>query len=203
MRKRFEKGSATALLGVFVLLFAFVIAIYILQFFSLSQQASITQNNADTVADGVAVYMAENGGDVNTAENRADEIFNIIKDNQELKLNGLTKEISDFGNRIFGANVESEEKALGYVLNGDLQMTREAATRYTRFFFPKHVLGAFSDIDSKYVMFSLRDPDNAVRADADAMAKYICRLLNTAGYTSMEPQNANIDNISSILIKKL
>lgn len=59
MIKRLKKGNGVFLYGTFMLLLIYALTIGIIQTYAIRQMGLKTQNAADSVADGVAVYMTQ------------------------------------------------------------------------------------------------------------------------------------------------
>ncbi|MCR1984887.1 NlpC/P60 family protein [Blautia coccoides] len=76
---KWKKGNGTLVFGTFMMLTGLCIAIMFIQTFCIRQVAGNTQTAADSVADGTATYLVNNGGDYNKAVEKANEIKSLIK----------------------------------------------------------------------------------------------------------------------------
>lgn len=75
-----KKGNGTLVFGTFMMLIGLCIAIMFVQTFCIRQMAINTQTAADSIADGTAVYLVNNGGDnYDKAVEKASEIRNLIR----------------------------------------------------------------------------------------------------------------------------
>lgn len=82
MLKFFRKGTGTFLYGFFIMMICFLIALVIIEQFSMYIHATDTQMVADSISDGVAVYMSTNSSATyDDAKDRAKYIRKVWKDN--------------------------------------------------------------------------------------------------------------------------
>lgn len=87
---KWKKGNGTLLMGTFIMLLTLFIIIMFIQIFTIRQRAMDTQIAADTIADGTAVYMVNNGGNYDDAVQKADEIKELIKVNTGIDAKNIT-----------------------------------------------------------------------------------------------------------------
>ena len=77
---QWRKGNGSLLLGTAIMFITLCFVLMFVQTFIIRQNARDTQLIADSIADGTAVYMANEGGDYADAANRADEISSLIRE---------------------------------------------------------------------------------------------------------------------------
>ncbi len=81
MIKRLKKGNGVFLYGTFMLLLIYALTIGIIQTYAIRQMGLKTQNAADSVADGVAVYMTQHqSATYSEAAKQADYIKDLLVD---------------------------------------------------------------------------------------------------------------------------
>lgn len=90
---KWKKGNGTVITGVCIMMLMVAVTIAITNLYIWRTKEYSTQTAADSISDGVAVYMAQNGGDFDDAVDRATELMNRI--NEESPVNLLKVELDE------------------------------------------------------------------------------------------------------------
>ena len=91
-------GTGTFLLGYIALMLGFIVALVCIEQMKRYNNAIETQMVADSVSDGVAVYMSVNNGDYSDAYDRAEEISSLYNQNTEMNITNISLDRSVFDN---------------------------------------------------------------------------------------------------------
>ena len=90
IKQRLKKGNGVMIFGSALMILVLTIVILFIQSFLLRQKALDTQYAVDSIADGTAVYLVNEGGDYDDANKRAKELLKIINRKMDTDLKDVT-----------------------------------------------------------------------------------------------------------------
>ena len=135
-----RKGNGTLIFGTGIMLICLAITLMIIQTFVIRQNARDTQLAADSIADGTAVYMANEGGDYEDALGVAQEIQRLINENTNSHIGNsvqIDQELLEEENKV-EATVTSHHSLLDSMASlsshwdpSSYNITRSATTEFT------------------------------------------------------------------------
>lgn len=108
----FKKGNGTLLFGTSIMILTLTIVFVIVQTFLIKTHAYDTQTTADSIADGTAVFMANEGGEYEDAVRKADEIKKVIHQEIGIDGNGLAIDKNAFNEDMIQASITTDYQYL-------------------------------------------------------------------------------------------
>lgn len=154
--KSFRRGSGSSLVGISVMILVLLIIVIMLILFNMRSAANDAQMAADSLADGVAVFMANEGGTYEEACEKMEEIESLIASETGILIDEADLDEEALDNREARITVISSGNVETTTLTGptiSYTVTKTAVTKFRRRSVLSDVYGVDSDID--YVQWAI------------------------------------------------
>ena len=128
-----KKGNGVFIVAVSMLLLVCTMALTFIQLFHIQQNGINTQTAADSIADGTAVYMAQEGGDYDDAKKEADKLKQIIAEKMGIDINEIAIDEKKLEENVVQINLKGEYELLPGITtdNGSqYEIKRGASTEF-------------------------------------------------------------------------
>lgn len=154
----FRKGSGTAIIGLYIMLFCMTMGIMFMGIYQRNEYKQEMQTAADTIADGVALYQAANGGSYQDAKNEMKRLEILTKkytgvDYKTLELN--KSELEEKHTADITATVYLRDVYTKY----NYQVASNAATEYREPYNVNDAAYIQRDVTSIYLNTDPNDPN--------------------------------------------
>lgn len=127
----FRKGNGMGMIGIFVVILAALLCLYLMEFFARNEQTSTLQNAADTIADTTAFSMMVDGGEYRDAVAKALETRQDIERYIGTSIDVLTVDEEEFDHNIVKVTLIQKHIRDPHLFGGAYQVVVDAATKFT------------------------------------------------------------------------